>query len=500
LSFRETGLPSNSYIIVRVKGGIVSAIHHPDTAAPAAPPLPRRWLLLGLLCTAQAMLIIDITVVNIALPSIGAALALDREALTWIVTGYTLVFGGLMLLGGRLADLYGRRRMLLTGLALFTAASLTAGLAQTGPILLGGRLAQGIGAALMAPAILSTVTTVFHGTERHRALGLLSAIAGAGAALGVLVGGVLTAGPGWQWIFYINVPIGAVILASLPALLPADAAGTRRERIDVPGAVLVTAATASLIFGLVRAGDHGWASAATLTALVAAVVLYAVFALVERRAAAPLMRVRLLARRTVVTGAFLMLMATALLISFFFLGSLYLQDFAEYSALRTGLLFLPVAVATTIGAQLAAHLIGTIGPKPIAVAGMVLAAAASAWLAMIETGSRAETVVVPGLALGAFALGTLFITANATALSHVDPDEAGVASGMVTTFHELGGSVGVAVMSTVAAVSIGAAAPTLAGFKDAFGVCAVAAGAAAVVALLLVPAGKVETGGGPHGH
>jgi MFS family permease len=310
---------------------------------------------------------------------------------------------------------------------------------------------------------------------------------------------VLTAGPGWQWIFYINVPIGAVILALLPATLPRDPEGVQCERIDVPGALLVTAATAALIFGLVRAGDDGWTSATTLAALAAAVVLYAVFALVERRTAAPLMRVGLLARRTVVTGAFLMLMATALLIAFFFLGSLYLQDFAEYSALRTGLLFLPVAVATTIGAQLAAHLIGRTGPRPIAVAGMALAAAASAWLAALDEDSRAVTVVA-GLSLGAFALGTLFITANATALSRVDPHEAGVASGMVTTFHELGGSVGVAVMSTVAAASIGASAPTLSGFTDAFLVCAVASGVAALIALLLVPAGKVETSGGPHGH
>lgn len=476
----------------------MSAVHHPE-AGSEAPPLPRRWFMLALLCTAQAMLIIDITVVNIALPTIGAELSLDREALTWIVTGYTLVFGGLMLFGGRLADLFGRRRMLITGLALFTAASLAAGLAPTGPVLLGGRLAQGLGAALMAPAILSTVTTAFHGAERNRALGLLSAIAGGGAALGVLVGGLLTAGPGWQWIFYINVPIGAAILVLLPATLPSDQVGGQRERLDVPGALIVTAATAALIFGLVRAGDDGWGSAATLGSIAAAVVLYAVFGLVERRTAAPLMRVALLGRRTVVTGAFLMLMATALLISFFFLGSLYLQDFAQYSALRTGLLFLPVAVATTIGAQLAAHLIGKTGPRPIAVAGMVIAAAASGWLATLESGSGA-TAVVAGLSLGAFALGTLFITANATALSRVDPHEAGVASGMITTFHELGGSVGVAVMSTVAATSISASAPTLSGFTDAFLVCAVASGVAAIVALVLVPGGKVETSGGPHGH
>lgn len=479
----------------------MSATHHPDAAAaPAAAPPPRRRLMLALLCTAQAMLIIDITVVNIALPSIGADLGLDREALTWIVTGYTLCFGGLMLLGGRLADLYGRRRMLLVGLALFTAASLAAGLAQAGPVLLGGRLAQGVGAALMAPAILSTVTTAFHGAERHRALALLSAIAGSGAAVGVLIGGVLTDGPGWQWIFYINVPVGVAILAMLPAVLPADAAAEHRARVDVPGALTVTAATAALIFGLVRAGDHGWGSAGTIGALAAAAVLYAVFAAVERRTAEPLMRVGLLARRTVVTGAFLMLTATALLISFFFLGSLYLQDFSGYSPLRTGLLFLPVAVATTIGAHLAGRLIGRLGPRPIAVAGLVLAAAASAWLASLDADSRAATGAVPGLALGAFALGTLFITANATALSDVEPHEAGVASGMVTTFHELGGSIGVAVMSTVAAASIAVGAPTLSGFTDAFVVCAVAAGAAALVALVLVPAGKVETGGGPHGH
>ncbi len=250
------------------------------------PPGPRRWQLLSLLSVAQFMLILDVTVVAIALPTIGTDLGMSRATLTWVVSAYTLMFGGLMLLGGRAADLFGARRVVLTGLLLFTAASLVSGLATGAGSLIGGRVAQGIGAALLSPAALSVITTMFHGAERNKALGVWAALGGSGSAAGVLLGGLLTAGPGWQWIFYVNVPVGVLVFAALARMLPSSRPA-RRERLDVPGAVLVTAGTATAIYALVNAGDRGWTSFATLGTLGAAVVLYAVFALLQRVVRSP---------------------------------------------------------------------------------------------------------------------------------------------------------------------------------------------------------------------
>lgn len=466
--------------------------HHHATHTTHAPPHPRRWSALVLLCLAQAMLVVDITVVNVALPSIGGELGLGREALTWIVTGYTLTFGGLMLLGGRLSDVFGRRRVLLSGLALFTLASLVAGVADSGGLLLAGRLAQGVGAAMLSPAAMSTVTTMFHGRERHRALGAWAAIGGGGAALGVLVGGLLTAGPGWAWIFIVNVPLGLVVLLLLPRSLPPESTSETIGRIDVPGAVTATLATASLVYGLVRAGDDGWGSIAALAPIGAAVVLYALFALVERRWPQPLVRLPLLARRTTLTGVFLMLVATGLLISLFFLGSLYLQEVRDLTALRTGLLFLPAAVAVTLGAHLAGSLVGRVGPRAVAVGGLLVSGVGLGWLVlMLDRG--VYNGFLPGFAVAAVGLGSLFVTATTTAMSAVEHHEAGVTSGVVTTFHELGGSVGVAVMSTVAAAGIEAG--STAGFTAAFTVCAATAGVAALICLLLVPKERIDTSG-----
>jgi EmrB/QacA subfamily drug resistance transporter len=302
------------------------------------------------LCLAQFMLIVDITVVQVALPTIGAELTLDRGALTWVVTAYTLCFGGLMVLGGRLADAFGARRTLLAGLALFTAASLMCGLAGSGAVLIAGRALQGVGAALLSPAALAVITSTFHGPRRGRALGVWAAIGGTGAALGVLLGGVLTAGPGWAWVFFVNVPIGLLVLAALAAVVPATPG--RPDRLDVPGALTVTAATALLIYGLVTAGDAGWGAAGTVLPLLGAVLLYVLFVLVERSVRSPLMRAETLARRPVISGTFVMLVATGLMLGLFFVSSLYLQHVQGFSALETGLLFFPVAIAITIGAQL----------------------------------------------------------------------------------------------------------------------------------------------------
>ena len=282
-----------------------------------APP-PRRWLALGLLSLAQLMLMLDVTVVNVALPAIGVHLHLDRPTLTWVLTAYTLAFGGLMLLGGRLADLLGARQVMLAGLAVFTGASLLSGLAANSTMLLAGRATQGIGAALLSPSALALVTTTFTGSERNKALGIWAAIGGAGAAIGVLVGGVLTSTAGWRWIFFINVPVGVLVLAVLPALVPGGRTRTGRAMVDVPGALAVTAATGAVIYGLISAGSHGWLTTRTLIPLGTAAVLYAVFAAIEHTVTAPLMDLRMLARRPVAAGAFLMLVGTGLLVGSFF--------------------------------------------------------------------------------------------------------------------------------------------------------------------------------------
>ncbi|WP_327713465.1 MFS transporter [Streptomyces sp. NBC_00464] len=344
---------------------------------------------------------------------------------------------------------------------------------------------------------MSLVTTSFHGPARNKALGVWAAIGGTGSAIGVVVGGALAGGPGWSWVFYVNVPVGLALLAALPVFVPARAprpsAGT--ARLDVPGAVLVTAGTGALIYGLVKAGDGGWGAPATLLPLVAAVALYAGFAAVERVAWEPLMDLRMFTRRPVLAGAFLMLIATGLLIAFFFLGSVYLQHGRGFGALRTGLVFLPVAVAVGAGAHLGSRLVTSVGSRATAVGGMAIATAGCVPLTGVDADSSVYGALLPGLAVAAFGLGAVFVTATTTALGMVAHEEAGLASGVVNTFHEVGGSIGVAVVSTVAAAGVGGAAGTVTGFADAFLVCAVAAGGCAAVSAVLVPRGKPETGG-----
>lgn len=450
----------------------------------AAEPDPRRWGTLALLGTAQLMLIVDVTVVAVALPHVGADLDLSRAATTWVVSAYTLAFGGLMLLGGRVSDLLGSRPVVLTGLALFTTASLGAGLAGSPELLVGSRVAQGVGAALLSPAALSALLRLFEGEERHRALGVWSALGGGGAALGVLLGGLLTAGPGWPWVFYVNVPIGLVVAVGLAHRLPSGpGTGTTRApaRLDVLGAALVTAATGTAIYALIGAGDHGWGSGRTLGLLGGAVVLYLLFGLRQRTARSPLMDLRLLTRRPVASGTFVIVAATALMVAGFFLGTFYLQHHAGRGALVTGLLFLPVALATIAGATAGGHLLQRLGARTLATAGFVVAAAGFAVPALAD----GTTAVVAGITGAALGLGVLFVAASATALGHVSPHESGIASGIVSTFHEFGASVGAAVISSVAAASI--AGSTVSGFVHGFAVAAGVAGAAALVSLAAVP-------------
>jgi len=349
-----------------------------------------------------------------------------------------------------------------------------------------------VGAAMLSPAALSIITTTFRDGARTRALGVWSALAGAGTAVGVLLGGALTSGPGWRWIFYINVPVGALMLVTLPRVVAARPG--RRVRVDQAGALLVTGGSAALIYGVVKAGDSGWGSRAVLLPLVISAALYAIFAVVERRAADPLLDLRMLARRPVIAGAYLMLVGTGLLVGFFFLGSIYLQRVHGYSALLTGLLFLPVAVATGVGAHLGSRHIVTIGRRPVAIAGLVMVAAASTLAAEVD----GPAALVTAMVVAAIGVGAVFVTATTAALSDVGEGNAGLASALVNTFHEFGASMGIAVLSTVAAAGINRG--VVAGFTTAFTFCAIVAAVAAAISVYLVPAGKAHQVGRVHIH
>ncbi|MFE9695084.1 MFS transporter [Micromonospora sp. NPDC005806] len=355
---------------------------------------------------------------------------------------------------------------------------------NSGPLLLAGRVGQGMAAAMLSPAALSLVVTIFEGDERNRALGIWSALGGSGAALGVLLGGLLTAGPGWAWIFYINVPVGLVLFLTLRSQLPAQPAPATRAALDVTGAALVTAATASLIYALIRAGDHGWATWTTAALLLVSALLYAAFVARQRLAASPLMNVRLLTRRPVATGTLLILVATALMIMMFFLGTFALQAHHRYGALATGLLFLPIALSTMLGADIAGRVIGRTGPRALAVTGLVIAAAGLT----IPAIWNAVAPLVTGMAVAAAGTGSLFVVASATALGQVAAHEAGLASGIVSTFHEFGASLGAAVVSSIAAASI--AGTSTDGFSHGFTTGAIVAAVTALAALAITPSSR----------
>src|SRR5215204_3346982 len=431
--------------------------HTDEPREPQESADPRRWKALAVLSLAQLMLILDLTVVNVALPNLGADLDLSRTAFTWAVSAYTLFFGGLMLLGGRFADVFGSRPVMLTGLVIFTLASLASGLAQNEILLIGGRIGQGVGAALLSPAALSAITGIFHGEERNKALSVWASIGGIGFATGLLIGGILTTGPGWRWVFFINVPVGIILLAAIRAVVPPHRPDRAAQRLDVLGAVTVTAATGLFIYGMINAGDEGWADLGTLLPIAA--------------------------------GAFLMLVASGVLIAGLFLGSQYLQHFRGLSALETGLFFLPPALATMIGAIVAGRLVGRIGTRPVAVFGLILVAIGNALLIGLSADGNVYVEALPGVVVFALGGGPLFVCATTSALGRAGQHEAGVVSGVVYTFHELGAAICVAVASTVAAAGL-TRTPSIDGFTDAFTVFTIAAAVAAVLSLRLVPPGK----------
>ncbi|PSL51980.1 EmrB/QacA subfamily drug resistance transporter [Saccharothrix carnea] len=450
-------------------------------------PDPRRWKALAAICTAQFMLMLDLTVINVALPDLGADLGLSRVAFTWAVSVYVLFLGGLLLFGGRLADIFGARTMMMTGLVVFTLASLSSGLAQDETVLIAGRLCQGIGAALLSPAALRALTAIFQGAERNKALGVWSSLGGIGFAVGLLVGGLLTSGPGWRWVFFINIPIGIGVLLAIRALVPERRVAGADRHVDVLGAVTVTAATGSFIYGMINAGDHGWSDLGTLGPVLAAVVLYGMFAVVERRVRNPLIRPGVLARRPVAAGAFLMLVAAGVTGGDLFITSQYLQHLRGQSALDTGLFFLIPALATVVGAVLGGKLVGTVGAKAIAFAGLALVAVGNGLLIGLTADGNVYARALPGAVLFAMGAAPVFVAATTTALRHVAQHESGVVSGMVYTFNPTGAAIFVAVGSTVAAAGL-TNSPSVVGFTDAYTMFAVAAAVAALIALALVPA------------
>jgi EmrB/QacA subfamily drug resistance transporter len=464
----------------------------PDLSSPRA-----KNLALLLLVLTQFVVVVDASIINVALPSIGGDLDISRENLSWVVNAYTLTFGGFLLLGGRLADFFGRRRIFIAGITLFTLASLVGGLAQSEAWLLAARGVQGLGAAVASPAALAILTTTFaDGSERNRALGIWGAVAGAGGAAGVLLGGVLTQWAGWEWVLFVNVPIGAFIIWQAPQRLVESTVDDESERtLDIPGAASVTAGLALLVYALVDAENAGWSSTATVVRLAAAVLLLVAFIVIERRTARPLVPFSIFRARTLRGANVVGVLLGMSLFSMFFLITLYLQQVLGNDALEAGISYLPLALAIIVAAGVGSQFVTRVGFKPVLVVGMLFIAVGLAWFSRIDAdGSFWVDVLGPSILAG-FGLGLSFVTVTIAAVTGINPREAGLAAGLINTSQQIGGAVGLAILVSVAsasttdAVRSGVTDPAVAltdGFTDAFTVGAGFAVAGAILALLLI--------------
>src|SRR3954464_1898067 len=466
--------------------------HRPDLGRRHKKRAFTGMALLLLLALAQLMVILDISAVNVALPDLGKDLGIAGGDLGWTVTSYSLVFGSLLLLGGRAADLLGRRRVFLTGLGIFTVASLGSTLASSEAVFFAARAGQGLGAAMLSPAALSIITTTFQGSERAKALGVWGAVGGAGAAIGVLLGGTLTELVDWRAIFLINLPVGIAVAAAAMKVVPADVARPQWRGLDLRGALVATTSLGALVYALSQAADAGWTSAQTLGLGLAGLAGLTAFAALERHTRKPLLSVSRLGERGVGGGFVMMLAASAVLFGSFLLTSIYLQEVLGTGALETGLAFLPMAVIIGLGAHLGSHLVGHAGLRIAMAAAFVLVAGGMVLLSGVSGDGGYVSNVLPGMLVAGLGLGIALVAVALSVLTGAADDEAGMLPGLNTPGHEIGGSLGVAVLVTIATGAIGtdgsaSVAGLASGLGDAFLVSGVIAAVAGVVALFVLP-------------
>jgi EmrB/QacA subfamily drug resistance transporter len=470
---------------------------NPQHPQPQAQLDPRRWWALALLCGAFFMVILDANIVIVALPSIEADLGFSEQGLQWVISAYALTFAGLLLLGGRAADLLGRRRVFMVGLLFFTLASLVCGLAWSPGALIAARAVQGIGAAIMTPTALSIVSTMFpEGTERNKALAIWGMNGAFGATGGYLIGGPLVDGPGWEWIFFINVPIGLAALALCPVLLPESRATTARRSYDPAGALTITGALVLLVYALVEAPDAGWSSPQTILLFAGSAVLLAAFAVIESRHRAPLVPLRLLRSRTLVGANAVMLLFGTVGFGMPFILTQYAQQVLGYSALEFGVSFVVTPVAAAAGMMVGQAAVLKFGFRPVAATGMALLGAGSLLLTQVSVGGSYFGDIFFGLLVFGAGIGPAFATATIAALADVAEHESGVASGISNSAFQLGGALGVAIVTTIAvsrsqdflAANEGAN-PLFVlteGFQSALVACVVLAGIGVALALVLL--------------
>jgi EmrB/QacA subfamily drug resistance transporter len=448
---------------------------------------PNRWLL-PVLLVAQLMVILDITAVNIALPHIASDLQLSGSRISWTITSYSLIFGSLLLFGGRAADLLGRRRMFLTGLTVFTASSFASAMAGSAAMLFAARAGQGLGAAMLSPAALSIITASFQGHQRAKALAAWGAIGGAGAAIGVMVGGVLTQFTDWRTIFYVNLPVAAVLLFASLKTVPADTQKPRWRGLDLPGAALATTSLAAIVYGITQADSAGWTSIQTHLCGLGGVAGLVAFAIYELHIDAPLLRVGRIADRAVGGGLVLMLAAAGSIFGLFLLCSLYLQNVLGWGPLTTGLAFIPLAVSAGIGAHAAGHLVARHGVRIPLAGAFVVGAIGMTLLSRVGENGTYLRDLLPGMLVAGIGLGLAVVTVSMSMLTGARAEEAGMLSGLNSTGHEIGGTLGIAIFSTIAAGSGAILGPHAAsGIGHAFLVAASVATLASLVSIAVLP-------------
>jgi EmrB/QacA subfamily drug resistance transporter len=467
------------------------------TEAVVAAPDPRRWLTLAVVGAAFFMTILDVAIVNVAIPSIQLKLHTTPATVQWVLIAYSITFGGFLLLGGRMADLLGRRLIFLVGLTLFTVASLVCGLAGSIAILIAARAVQGVGAAIISPAALSIVSTTFEeGADRNKALGIWGALGGSGAAAGVLFGGILTKYLGWEWIFFVNVPVGALVFALTPIFVPESRADMPDRRFDAAGAVTVTGGLALLVYAISKAPDVGWGSARTILLLIASGVILAAFVLIELRGRAPLMPFSIFRIRSVLGANVVGFLLGAVIFADFFILTFYVQETLHWSALKTGVTFLATAGTTVIWAGVAQALTTRYGPRPVIVTGLLVLAASMVAYTRIPVDGHYWPDLLPAYITFALGLAFAFVPVTIAALAQVAPREAGLASGLINTSQQIGGAIGIAIATTIfrtKAKDLGFTPQAfVTGYQDAFWALVALALLGAVAAFILLRGVKRE--------